>query len=337
MPELRRPWAATRYMHLVWGGQNYTPDPMGFDLDPIETTQYEVGLSYQFIADAAIDMTAFAKNTTGQIVIAKRDEIDPTQTGYTGAEVEGPYYVNGDFTTVNGLEFTLRTRRIGRLQTYASYTWTDARGINTDPNTSAGNLSQDKLAAPPKMIMPLYYENRHRLNVSADYRFGENDGMLNGLGVNLQYKLNSGHPFTLSDGGMGQRSADIGALLSDARAREPQEPIGQSTTPWQSNVDLKVDYRLKVGPSEVTLFAYVENLFGTQNVINVYSRSGNAYDDGFLTDPALSSQLVAANGATYVELYEQVNLANRQHYTESFGQDLFGTPKSVKMGISVGF
>jgi len=337
MPELRRPWASTRYMHLVWGGQNYTPDPMGFDLDPIETTQYEVGLSYQFIADAAIDMTAFAKNTTGQIVIAKIDEIDPTQAGYNGAEAEGPYYVNGDFTTVNGLEFTLRTRRIGRLQTYASYTWTDARGINTDPNTSAGNLSQDKLAAPPKMIMPLYYENRHRLNIAADFRFGENDGFLNGLGMNLQYKLNSGHPYTLSDGGMGQRSADIGALLSDARAREPQEPIGQSTTPWQSNVDLKVDYRLKVGPSEVTLFAYVENLFGTQNVINVYSRSGNAYDDGFLTDPALSSQIVAANGATYVELYEQVNLANRQHYTASFGQDLFGTPKVFKMGVSVGF
>jgi len=337
MPELRRPWASTRYMHLVWGGQNYTPDPMGFDLDPIETTQYEVGLSYQFIADAALDMTAFAKNTTGQIVIAKRDEIDASQDGYHGAEAEGPYYVNGDFTTVNGLEFTLRTRRIGRLQTYAAYTWTDARGINTDPNTSAGNLSQDKLAAPPKMIMPLYYENRHRLNIAADFRFGENDGLLNGLGVNLQYKLNSGHPFTLSDGGMGQRSADAGALLTDARSREPQEPIGQSTTPWQSNVDLKVDYRLKLGPSEVTLFAYVENFFNTKNVINVYSRSGNAYDDGFLTDPALSSELVAANGATYVELYENVNLANRQHYMADFGQDLFGTPKTVRMGVSVGF
>ena len=136
---------------------------------------------------------------------------------------------------------------------------------------------------------------------------------------------------------MGQRSADIGALLSDARAREPQEPIGQSTTPWQSNVDLKVDYRLMVGPSVVTVFAYVENLFDTKNVINVYSRSGNAYDDGFLTDPALSSQLVAANGATYVELYENVNLANRQHYTADFGQDLFGTPTTVKMGVSVSF
>ena len=337
MPELRRPWASTRYMHLVWGGQNYTPDPMGFNLDPIETTQYEVGFSYQFMPDAAFDMTAFAKNTTGQIVIAKLEEIDPLQEGYNGAEAEGPYYVNGDFTTVNGLEFTLRTRRIGRLQTYTSYTWTDARGINTDPNTSAGNLAQDKLSAPPKMIMPLYYENRHRLNISADFRFGKNDGMLNGLGVNVQYKINSGHPYTLSDGGMGQRSADAGALLSDARAREPQEPIGQSTTPWQSRVNLKVDYKLKVASYEVSLFGYIENLFNTQNVINVYSRSGNAYDDGFLTDPLLSSELVAANGATYVELYENVNLANRQHYVDDFSQDLFGTPKSVRFGVSVGF
>ena len=28
------------------------------------------------------------------------------------------YYTNGDFTTVNGFEFTLRTRRINRLQTF---------------------------------------------------------------------------------------------------------------------------------------------------------------------------------------------------------------------------
>jgi len=72
-------------------------------------------------------------------------------------------------------------------------------------------------------------------------------------------------------------------------------------------------------------------------VINVYSRSGNAYDDGFLTDPAISSELVAANGQTYVDLYTNVNLENRQHYIASFGQDLFATPRAVKFGMSVGF
>ena len=335
MPELDLPYASARYMHLVWGGQNYTPDPMGFDLDPVETTQYEVGMSYQFLPDAAIDVTAFAKNTTGQVVLGTYPEVTIDNTNRV--ESSSKYYVNGDFTTVNGFEFTLRTRRINRLQTFASYTYSDARGVNSDPNSNAGNLSQSMLSPPPMMINPLYYNNKHRGALSVDYRFGDDDGLLSGLGVNMQYKFNSGHPFTLSDGGMGQRAAYAGALLEDARSREPQEPVGQSTTPWQSFVNLKVDYNISLGGMGVTLFAYVENLMNTKNVVNVYSRSGNAYDDGFLTDPALSSEIVAAQGDVYSTLYEHVNLDNRQHYQWDFGRDLFSTPRIVKFGASVNF
>ena len=72
-------------------------------------------------------------------------------------------------------------------------------------------------------------------------------------------------------------------------------------------------------------------------MINVYSRSGNAYDDGFLTDPALSSEIVAANGENYVDLYRNVNLENRQHYRFDFGQDVFSEPRVVKMGIEFKF
>jgi len=335
MPELDLPYAPTRYMSLVWGGQNYTPDPMGFDLDPIETTQYEVGMSYQFLPQAAIDVTAFAKNTTGQVVIAKNRDVEVNNT--YGVASDALYYENGDFTTVNGFEFTLRTRRVSRLQTFASYTWSDARGINSDPNTGAGNLSQEALGPPPLMISPLYYHNKHRGAVALDYRFGADDGIFSGLGVNLEYKFNSGHPYTLSDGGMGQRAADEGAILEDARSREPQEPVGSSTTPWQRISNLRLDYALNLGSVGVNLFASVSNLFDTKNVINVYSRSGNAYDDGFLTDPGLSSEIVAANGQTYVDLYKNVNLENRQHYMRDFGQDVFSSPRVVKMGVEFRF
>jgi len=335
MPELDLPYAPTRYMSLVWGGQNYTPDPMGFDLDPIETTQYEVGMSYQFLPQAAIDVTAFAKNTTGQVVIAKNRDVEVNNT--YGVASDALYYENGDFTTVNGFEFTLRTRRVSRLQTFASYTWSDARGINSDPNTGAGNLSQEALGPPPLMISPLYYHNKHRGAVALDYRFGADDGIFSGLGVNLEYKFNSGHPYTLSDGGMGQRAADEGAILEDARSREPQEPVGSSTTPWQRISNLRLDYALNLGSVGVNLFASVANLFDTKNVINVYSRSGNAYDDGFLTDPGLSSEIVAANGQTYVDLYKNVNLENRQHYMSDFGQDVFSSPRVVKMGVEFRF
>ena len=331
MPELDLPYAATRYMHLVWGGQNYTPDPMGFDLDPVLTTQYEVGMSYQFLPDAAIDVTAFAKNTTGQVVLGVNPDVE---LGNIYNAARSSEYQNGDFTTVNGFEFTLRTRRINNLMSFVSYTYSDARGVNSDPNSNAGNLDQSALSPPPMMINPLYYTNKHRGAVSLDYRFG---GLLSGLGANVQYKFNSGHPYTLSDGGMGQRAAYAGALLTDARSREPQEPIGQSTTPWQTNINLKVDYNISVGNYGLTVFAYVENLMNTKNVENVYSRSGNAYDDGFLTDPALSSEIVAAQGDIYTTMYENVNLNNRQHYVWDYGRDLFSTPRIVKFGASVNF
>ena len=136
---------------------------------------------------------------------------------------------------------------------------------------------------------------------------------------------------------MGQRAADEGAILSDARAREPLEPVGSSTTPWQYYTNLKVDYNLSLGGYGVTVFAYVSNLFDRQNVINVYSRSGNAYDDGFLTNPELSKEIVAANGDQYVDLYRSVNLDNRQHYRTDFGLDVFSTPRVVKMGVAVNF
>jgi hypothetical protein len=187
------------------------------------------------------------------------------------------------------------------------------------------------------MINPLYYTNKHRGAVSLDYRFGKEAGLLSGLGANMQYKFNSGHPYTLSDGGMGQRAAYAGALLTDARSREPQEPIGQSTTPWQTSINLKVDYNISVGNYGLTVFAYVENLMNTKNVENVYSRSGNAYDDGFLTDPALSSEIVAAQGDIYTTMYQNVNLNNRQHYTWDYGRDLFSTPRIYKIGASVNF
>ena len=101
--------------------------------------------------------------------------------------------------------------------------------------------------------------------------------------------------------------------------------------------NLRLDYALNLGSVGVNLFASVSNLFDTKNVINVYSRSGNAYDDGFLTDPALSSEIVAANGQTYVDLYKYVNLENRQHYMRDFGQDVFSSPRVVKMGVEFRF
>jgi hypothetical protein len=69
----------------------------------------------------------------------------------------------------------------------------------------------------------------------------------------------------------------------------------------------------------------------------VYNRTGNAYDDGFLTDPALGVLQAENLGETYVELYEVLNLSNRKHWLNDHGFDLFGIPREINFGVTVSF
>jgi hypothetical protein len=138
---------------------------------------------------------------------------------------------------------------------------------------------------------------------------------------------------------MGQRNASRGALLEDGdpRARVPIEPIGASTTPWVFNFNLKAEKGFGVGGVMLTAYALVENLFNAKHVINVYNRTGNAFDDGFLTDPELSGKIVENLGEAYVDLYEAVNLSNRTHWIADHAFDLFGTPREIQIGITASF
>jgi hypothetical protein len=157
------------------------------------------------------------------------------------------------------------------------------------------------------------------------------------MGVNLLLTFNSGHPFTLSTGGIGQQDAEDGGILTDndPRNRLPLEPINASTTPWVYVFDLRLDKTISFGGANLNIYFYVQNL-NTKNVNNVYLRTGNAYEDGFLTNPNLGGKIPdqPGRGQLYADLYRAINLENRQHVWRFNGtvQDLFGTPRQLRLG-----
>jgi len=55
----------------MFGGQNFIPGPVGFDLQPERSTQYEVGFSQQFSDNASFDITGFYKDIQGQIQVKR--------------------------------------------------------------------------------------------------------------------------------------------------------------------------------------------------------------------------------------------------------------------------
>ena len=334
-PDLVNAYAGRSNMAFAMGGGVFIPNPIGFDLEPIVATQYEIGFNYQFADEASFDITAFYKNTEGQLTIAQY-KINPGQPG-------GDYnvYVNGDFAVTKGLEFTLRTRRLKRTQTLLNYTLSSAKGTNSFPNSRLSSTERE--ITPPTYITPLRYEQKHKGSLILDYRMSGQDGGYANLfansGINLLLNFNSGHSFTHSSGGLGQRRADTGALLNDRdpRVRTPSEPIGDSTTPWVFTTDMKVDKLVSLGNINAQIYVLVSNLFNRRNVINVYNRTGDAYDDGFLTDPELSEKVVAGLGENYVPLYRAINLENRQHWINDRGFDLFGEPRQIQVGVKIDF
>ncbi|MCB0295450.1 MAG: TonB-dependent receptor, partial [Calditrichaeota bacterium] len=97
-------------------------NPVGFGLEPVRTTSYEIGFRQQISSVAAFDLTGFYRNVKGQVQLEK--VFPPGQSAFN-------VLVNGDFATTKGLELGLTLRRINRIQGQLNYTLSQAEGTGS--------------------------------------------------------------------------------------------------------------------------------------------------------------------------------------------------------------
>jgi outer membrane receptor protein involved in Fe transport len=314
----------------------YFQNPVGFGLDPLRTTSYEVGFRRELTDFAALDLTAFYKNVKGLIEVVK-------QLPTPGSTIPGYYdrFENGDFATQKGVEVRMNMRRTNRLAGSINYTLTLAEGTASNSTAAHGALYMN--TQMPSTINPLDFSQMHTGAINLDYRFGDNDGgfLLENMGANLLIGFSSGHPFTFVDVKVGGQSDPYTAgidYMDDTRDRMALEPIGASTTPWQFTADLRMDKSFMIGPLDANVFVMVTNLFNRKNVVNVYEFTGNAEDDGFLTDPVRSETTIANNGGQdYIDMYTAINLVNGQSYWDAIDRELFGSPRQITFGVRLSF
>lgn len=319
----------------VISAANLISDPVAFNPKPERTTSYEVGFAQQFTDFAAMDITAFYKNITNQLQYFN----EPTDPG--AAKSKYATFINQDFATSKGLELSLKIRRVERVAGQVNYTYSNSSGTDSFVGSGVGSVESNN--ETPTVVLPLNYNYTHSGNVSLDYRFGKDDGgpILEQLGLNLLLTFNSGHPFTYARfTGLGQASAWTGGLIpsTDSRNRRPQGPINSPTTPWQFNLDFRIDKTISIADFDFNIYLYITNLLNTKNNVNVYEFTGNAYDDGFLQSQA-GEDIVSQPRYTerFADLYRSLNLENRQSAQYTYGYDLFGAPRQMRLGILVNF
>ncbi|HGY55519.1 MAG TPA: TonB-dependent receptor [Caldithrix abyssi] len=317
---------------IVTGGYFYLT-PVGYGFDPIFTTSYELGFNKQLGDFAAIDIAGFYKNVQGQIQ-ATRITPEPNAPIVTYNALR-----NGDFATNKGLEFKLTMRRYNRMQAQLNYTLTDAEG--TGSGKTAYISAVDRGAQPPTVLSPLDFSQTHRGNLILDYRFGKDDGgpILEQLGINLMYRFNSGHPYTKVKNVGGQSGPYDGGVdyMFDTRSRTALEPINASTTPWTSNVDLRIDKSFDIMDNmKATVYVRVTNLFNTKNVLNVYQETGSDTDDGYITDPnRYGPNYNNYGGEQYLETYRALNTVNGSSYLSQLGLELWDHPRQILFGLKI--
>ncbi len=308
---------AALFYNIIKGGFFYQ-NPIGFGIQPEQTTQYGIGFQQQIGENASFDVSAFYKDIQDQVQYVNiTPEAGATQSSYYS-------YQNGDFATTKGLEFKFTLRRTERLQAQVNYTLSDARGTGSTPNAMAGPLGSPLGGGVfvPKYVVPLNFNQTHRGSIMLDYRFAKNDGgaILQQMGLNVLVQFNSGSNFTRLEYNSQQNA-------TDPRFRTPVEEIGASTTPWFFELDARLDKTFNVGPVDLNVYIYVINLLNANNAANVFLRTGDPADDGWFGIP--EGRARAASFGSDAALYQQMY----RTFTDGNNSGNFGTPRQIRFGV----
>lgn len=301
--------------------------PVGFNLRPTRTTQYEIGFTQQIGDFASFDITGYYKDIKDQVIYDQQIVAKTSQFK--------SYYVyrNGDFATTKGLELSFNMRRTKNIAINASLSLQDAQGTGSFPNSNRGIVGSPLDGVTifrPQYVSPLEFNNSLRGNINLDYHFGQDESFLSELGASLLVQFSSGHPFTRGKGG-----AD---LEGDARDRQPLEALNSSITPSIFQTDLRIDKTFRLFDKvKLNVYLFVINLFDTKNVTNVFLRTGSPTDDGYISDPDLSGQLISLPG--YVDLYRAIDIDYYERYQNApFLQTVpffYGPPRQIRVGIKL--
>jgi len=306
------------------------------NLKPETTIEYAIGFKQKIGKRSAVELNGFYREMRDQITTIRVSEAYPRTYTTLG---------NLDFGTVKGLTVTYDLRRTKNIQLRLAYTLQFADGTGSDINTGVNLVN----AGFPniRVIQPLNFDQRHNIVLSLDYRFAEGKdyngpktvtkggktiNWLQNLGVNAIIRAGSGNPFSR------QQNIQPTGINDNLGSGFLEGSINGSNKPWQFRIDMRIDKDFKINwkrkegkpPKSTYLNVYldIQNLLGTENVLNAYRATGNPDDDGFLlaaqSQPSIQTQ---TDEQSFRDLYS-VKVNRPTNYS---------LPRRIRLGLMVNF
>lgn len=305
------------YLYIEQLAGSYFTNP---NLQPEKTIDYEIGFQQKLTNASSLKLSAFVRE--------QRDMVQVRQL--TGAyPISMKTYDNIDFGTVKGFTLGYDLRRTRNVLLKATYTLQFANATGSDASTGASLIA----AGQPNLrtTLPTNFDQRHAINVIIDYRFSEgkhyNGPKLFGkdifanAGTNIVMQAGSGTPYT----------------KRDINTEYVVGTINGSRMPWRATINMKVDksFTLRFGKddnkkktADLNVYLDITNLLNTKNILDVYSYTGNADDDGYLSAAKYENEIEnTLDSEAYINYYSMI-INDPSRYTQ---------PRRIRLGVILGF
>lgn len=197
---------------------------------------------------------------------------------------------NRDFSSTTGttvkLEFRRPVKKPIRMDINYTLQFAEGTGSNTQSQRSLLSSGQPNL----RTLFPLAVDSRHVLNVILDYRYQDGNGIkgpkigkiypFQNTGINLNFRTRSGEPYT-------RFSQAVPLTGGDFNSSPIVGTVSGSRLPWNYEFNTRIDKDIFIGKGKnyLNIYMIINNILNTKNVLGVYSFSGLATDDAYLTSP----------------------------------------------------
>ena len=279
---------------LVLAGVNGHPavPSVGSDLDFGRTISFEFGLRHSFSYDMVLDVSAYNKNKLSDVALRR----EFFYNGFDQAAIPFEVFTNADYGIVRGIDLRL-DRRIGEVfNGTLGYTYQHAENTGSDPFSviQYTSLLITQLAGgefqPPQAMFATNDDRPHNLTGSFALNFpldwhqsGAAAGILRGAGLFATFRFASGTPYTKCPNTLANQTVLSFDRSCSGRSSDPVVNNG-ARLPMQKQFDLRLTKAFNLGAIGLTAYFDARNLFNFQNVVRVFSATGNIKskaDQGF--------------------------------------------------------
>jgi TonB-dependent receptor-like protein len=207
--------------------------------------QYEFGYKHAITNFLGLSLNLFYKDIRDLLGV----EFIST---YNGAEYAR--LTNADFGNVVGFTLSLDQRQLGWVSTTLDYTWQFAQGNSSDPRETATRAEAGE--DPRPRLVPLNWDQRHTLNLTADVAWPRQ------ISSSAVLRVASGQPYTP------QLTSGFGGGLEDNSGRKP---VGML-------LDVRGQRPVHFMGFDATVFARAFNVFDTRFFNGfVFTSTGSPY------------------------------------------------------------